>query len=186
MSTKYVLCGGAAHIPDTRNDLFFSEVLKNTAVNVKILLVLFAKEGDKLVENSKEDISQFMRIKGNKRFEFKVADKDKFLEQIPWADVIFVHGGSPDVQLSIFLTYGKEKLQKLFDGKTIAGDSAGVYFIAEYVYSVFKKRVFRGIGLLPIKLICHYSEGDEENLKELPSDLEQVTLKEYEYRVISA
>lgn len=183
MQTKYILSGGAAHIVDPRNDQFFSEILKDTAEEVNILLVLFSKEGEKIVSNSEEDIVQFNRAKSNKKLNFKIAEKNSFLEQISWADVVFLHGGAPQIQLPIFLTFDKTQLEQAFNGKIIAGDSAGTYFLAKYVYSIFKEQVYDGLGILPIKLICHYSAGSEKDLENLEEDLELVCLKEYEHRI---
>lgn len=56
--TKFVLHGGMAHVPDSRNDLFFQEILKDTPENLKILLVVFSKEPDKVFKNVDEDKAQ--------------------------------------------------------------------------------------------------------------------------------
>lgn len=186
MTTKYVLCGGAAHIPDPRNDSFYREILKDTPSEVNILVVLFAKEGEKVTTNYDEGRAQFNRVKGDKILSFKIADKSSFLEQASWADVIFSHGGSPQIQLPIYKTFSKADLQDIFKGKVVAGDSAGVYFLADYVYSNFQNQLYRGLGLLPIKLICHYTEGVEKHIDTLPADLEEVFLSEYQYRVFTA
>lgn len=185
MTTKYVLCGGAAHIPDPRNDNFYREILKDTPSEVNILVVLFAKEGEKIITNYEEDQAQFNRVRGHKVINFKIADKDGFLEQISWADVIFSHGGSPQIQLPIYKTFSKVDLQDAFKGKAVAGDSAGIYFLAEYVYSNFQNQLYRGLGLLPIKLICHYTEGVEKHIDAVPADLEEVLLTEYQYKIIT-
>lgn len=181
MKTKYILHGGAAHIPSEKNDNFFKEILNESPSIPKILICLFGKDKARIPPNKAEDVHQFERNNNGKKLAIKVADEDKFLEQIKWADIIYLHGGSPTEKLEIFKKY--DGLEELFKGKTIAGESAGAYVLATYIYSNFKKRVFQGLGILPLKLICHYNSGDEIHLKNAPEDLETLLLEEYQYKV---
>ena len=99
--------------------------------------------------------------------------------------LVFSHGGSPQIQLPIYKTFSKVELQDAFKGRVVAGDSAGIYFLADYVYSNFQNQLYRGLGLLPIKLICHYTEGVEKHIDAVPADLEEVLLKSISYKIIT-
>jgi len=94
MKTKFSLHGGFASHVNLKNDAFFKEILKDTQDNLKILLVYFAKEVDRIPVNRIEDIAQFEKNKGNKKISFEVADKKSFLKQLKSADIVYLHGGT--------------------------------------------------------------------------------------------
>ena len=68
-------------------------------------------------------------------------------------------------------------------GKIVAGESAGTYLLSAYFYSKTMDDTGQGIGLLPIKSICHFDGTNEERLNECPSNLEKVLLKDFEHKV---
>lgn len=82
MKTKYILHGGSAQHVNAENDLFFTEILKDTSNPTKILLVHFASEAEMEAINSAKDIAQFERARGNKSISFEVAEEFTFVEQI--------------------------------------------------------------------------------------------------------
>ncbi len=55
---------------------------------------------------------------------------------------------------------------KMFEGKVIVGISAGAAIIAEY-YLDEGSEIEKGLGLLPIKIMVHYSDDRAEELKRL-------------------
>lgn len=181
MKTKYIIHGGFAGHINSDNDKFFQEILKDTGERVNILLVYFAKELDRIPVNQAEDEVQFGRSKESKILTFEVARDEKFLEQVKWADVIYLHGGTT---LKLLETLKKfSGLEKLFVGKTVAGESAGAYVLSAYFYSKSAGGLFQGLGLLPIKLICHYVGENSEKLKDAPDNLETLLLPDYKFRV---
>ncbi len=154
MKTKYILHGGMAHHTNLENDAFFQEILKDTPTNPKILLVYFAKELDRIPINKAEDIAQFQKNKGNKHLSFKVAEEQSFPKQVQRSDIVYLHGGAT---LKLLETLKKfPNLKELFQGKTIAGESAGAYALSLYCYSQSANGVIQGLGIIPIKIICHY------------------------------
>lgn len=58
-------------------------------------------------------------------------------------------------------------LKKLWQGKIIAGTSAGVHVLSKYYYSARRNFIGQGFGILPIKVICHYSDDKKDGLKQL-------------------
>jgi len=73
-------------------------------------------------------------------------------------------------------------LGDLFKGKIIAGDSAGANVLSSAFYSM-RIGVSEGLGLIPIKIICHYIEENKSKLNQIKPDLETIFLREYEFGV---
>ena len=181
---KFVLHGGFTPKSKQGNDSFFKEILKNAPNYSKILLVYFAKESDRIVSNRQEDIAQFEKNKGDKNISFEVAGENIFLEQITHSDIIYLHGGSTVKLLNALKKYNN--LKELFKNKIIAADSAGVNSISAYSYSQSADTIFKGIGLIPFKTICHYTEKYKDKVDELDKHgkkLEFLLLPEYQYKV---
>ncbi len=183
--TKYILHGGAAQHPNAENDKFFREILKNAPDNPKILLVHFASSPEKDHINKERDTAQFTRVKGAGEMTLLEANKETFMEQIKKADIVYFGGGTT-VKLVEEMKQFKG-LKKAFEGKVVAGESAGMNFLAEYCYSKSGGGVMKCLGILPIKTIPHYTDEFKEAKKELeqiPADFETIALPEYTYIVI--
>lgn len=184
MGTKYILHGGYAGHINRDNDLFFKEILKDAPEHSNILLVLFAKEKDKIEANKNEDIAQFIRNGESKQLSFDVADEINFIEQIKKADVIYLHGGKTSKLINVLKKF--PTLKDLFKGKIVAGESAGAYALSAFAYSIVENTILEGLGCVTVKTLCHYSPQQEDKLHELdklPAHLETLLLADYKYKV---
>lgn len=182
MKTKFILHGGMASHLNSENDAFFKEILKNAPDSPKILLVYFAKEEDRIPINKAEDIAQFSKNKGGKNPSYEIADKESFTKQLEKVDVVYLHGGATSKLLNTLKKF--INLKELFEGKTIAGESAGAYALSSCFYSKKERGVFEGLGFVSVKTICHYIENDDDKLIEgCPDGLERLLLADYEYNV---
>lgn len=180
MRTKFILHGGFTWGAKQENDAFLKEILRTTPNKVKVLLVYFAKELDRIAKNQEEDIKQFTKNKGDKTLSFEVATEKSFPEQVGGSDVIYLHGGHSGMLLDALKKY--PNLKQLFDGKIIAGDSAGANVVCSAFYSM-KIGVEEGLGLLPIKIIPHYLEENSDKLKDVKPELATLFLPEYQFEI---
>lgn len=184
MRTKFVLHGGFAPSQIPEDNVFYAEVLKGTGDNPRILLVYFAKEEDRIPKNRVEDIAQFEKNRGGKKLVFEVANEKGFAEQVRRSDIVYFHGGRTAKILPVLARF--PNLKEMFEGKIIAGDSAGANVLSAYFYGHHDKKAFEGLGLVPIKLFCHYSKDEGDKIQELNkfrSDMETVALSEYQTKV---
>lgn len=182
MKTKFILHGGYSKGAKQENDAFFSEILKSAPKEARILLVYFAESDDRVVERYVEDLEQFNKNRGDKTLSFDRASEQLFVEQANTADIIYLHGGHTGKLLEALKRISD--LRDLFNGKIIAGDSAG----ANVLCSVFYSKTIgtsEGLGFIPIKIICHYLEEDKNKLAHVRIDLETVFLPEYETKTFS-
>lgn len=186
MSTKYILHGGNAQDKNAENARFFSEILNDYPKTANILLVQFAALPEKQEIYKQRHISQFRDICNGRELNFKVAQVDEFVDQAQWADVLYFcgsSGGGATVRL-IETMRQFDNLKDLFEGKTIAGESAGANCLTKICYSK-SAGIVHGLELVDAKSIMHYELGDETMLENIETDLQNIYLKSYQYIVIS-
>lgn len=187
MSTKVILHGGNASIPNEQNDRFFQEILKDTPDYPNILLVYFAVDETRYSLKEGEDITSFERNNlKHKALNFRVADRKNFTSQIEMADVIYLHGGKTFTLFQALLDCPNFK--ELIKGKVVAGESAGAYVLSSYFYSKSvqaetRTGLFEGMGLVPVKVICHYEGVNAEKLDEVGHNLQKLLLPDFEFEV---
>ncbi|MCR4279696.1 MAG: Type 1 glutamine amidotransferase-like domain-containing protein [Candidatus Zambryskibacteria bacterium] len=180
MSTRFILQGGFPKDGKQENDAFFREILSTAPQEAKILLVLFSKEADRVEKNTKEDIEQFVKNGGGRRLTFEVATEDKFIEEIRNSDVVYLHGGNTGKLLETLRKF--PEFSKSIEGKIIGADSAGVNILCAAFFSL-SLGVGEGLGVLPIKVLCHYKEENKDKLNMISPELETVSLPELTFKV---
>ncbi len=184
MKAKFILHGGFAKgKTDEDNSEFYTEILKGAPENAKVLLVCFAKDDDRVPDAITEVMSEFNKNKWQKEIAFEIASKKSFLKQIKLTDVIYFFGGRTFKLLEALKDF--PDFRNLFDGKTVAGESAGANVWAKYFYSPNADSVGEGLGFLSLKIIPHYTEQYKGKLDSVGKDLEELDLLEYQYRVFN-
>ena len=180
MKTKYILSGGYAGKPNEENDKFFQEILNTEKMKLNILLVYFAKPLSEYKRMTKEDEYQFTKNKDGKELCFEIAEEEKFEKQAREADIIYLHGGQTLKLLEVLKNYSN--LKELFDGKIIAGESAGAYVLSSCFYSKSEGGIFQGLGYVSAKTICHYIGKNSEKLNDCGKKLDLLLLPDYKYK----
>jgi peptidase E len=182
MKTKFILHGGFTKgKTEENNGGFYTEILKDAPEKAKILLVCFAKDDERIPIATERVKTEFNKSKWQKEITFEVASEQSFVEQIKSADVIYFHGGTTLKLLEALKKF--QSLKDLLSGKIIAGESAGANVFGEFFYSPSADKVDKGLGLLPLKIIPHYSENYKGKLDSVGAELELLSLPEYEYKI---
>ncbi|MFA5127493.1 MAG: Type 1 glutamine amidotransferase-like domain-containing protein [Patescibacteria group bacterium] len=165
--TKYILHGGETSRPTSDNKQFFIGITSDLNNKATILCVYFARTKEKWPAMLEQDKINFSSASRQKNLNVTMADDElnNFAEQIKQADVIYLRGGDTDT-LKIILNKMKN-LDELWRGKIVAASSAGVYVLSKYYYSNSKDNIGDGLGILPIKSICHYKEEKSDKLERL-------------------
>jgi len=142
--------------------------------NVKILLNYFARPESELESILAEDKHKFIKNSENGNLEFEVAVPEKLSEQLERTNVMYMRGGQTDLLINkLSLT---DNLEKLFANKTIAGSSAGAYALSKYYSGNDTKKVSDGLGILNLKIYCHYEKYDKDVISQLQSYKENLPL----------
>jgi peptidase E len=188
--TKYILHGGYTRVDNELNRSFFREILRDVPKGGKILIVLFAVDNpatnrDELFNSL---VQKFTEQTRNKNILFTQATEVDFEHQLLEASAVYIHGGNTPTLLTVLKSY--ENLKDKFEDKTIVGSSAGAYALATYGTAHTEEHMRKGLGILPIRLVCHFespelppTEASLEELQAVDLELELVTLRDCEWRV---
>ena len=187
--TKYLLHGGYTRRDNELNRTFFEEFVRDIPDGGTILMVFFASTKDPT--DSIQDIETGMtKAAQAKQLYFVLATEQDFLAQLTHVDAVYFHGGNTNKLLDTLRAYGD--LKPLFEGKTVAGSSAGAYVLAKYGAAHSEEHMREELGILPLRVVCHYESPDHPphttSLKELEgtaTDLELVLLHDCEWKVFT-
>ena len=181
MKTKIVVGGGYDTRTDECSEDFFKELLKGLNGEIAVLIVVFAQPEEKHTEKFEKVVKQFQRNGPGKNLKFKLAIHQTFEADLASSDVVYFYSGDT---LKLVEEVGSHRdFLNLIKGKVIAGESAGTYLLSTKFYSKTIGGVCDGLGVLPIKTICHFDDRNEEKLDEISPGLEKVLLRNYDYRV---
>ncbi len=172
---KFVLHGGDAKPKNKDNIGFFSEMTDGLRGRIKILFNCFACDDEVIADKYKRNCEKFKLYSVNKNLKFALADPKKFVRQIKWADVVFIHGGSTEKLVNKLLPFISQ-FENLLEGKVVGGSSAGVYCLSKYYYGNVSQKIGKGSGILNIKSYCHYDPKDRLVVEKLASYKEKLPL----------
>lgn len=168
MSSKFLLHGGATDLPTQENILFLKELVAKHNTEKKILFVYLAREEEKWSELEAKDVAKFSSFLNKKleKSDYTIASgiKHTLSEQIKAADVVFIRGGLTLTLLEYFKQFSVEELKQLFANKTVGASSAGAYIFSKYYYSNSTNTIEEGLGLIPVKIVCHFEESLEDKI----------------------
>lgn len=190
--TTYILHGGMMRSHNELNDSFYMRIAALIPDGGKVLLVYFASEENQVPELFKSIQQIIEDLVPEKHLSYARATEERFLEEVQAADAIIFRGGSTDRLIAALRGY--PDLAKAFEGKVVAGSSAGAYALAHFNYDKSGKKMREGLGMVNVKCVCHYQSPD---LKNNPGDdalgimdaehqeLELVILKDSEWKEFS-
>lgn len=188
--TKFILHGGFTRRENELNRTFFEEVVRDIPEGATLLMVFFAARYDDPTETFNELKQKLEAAAGSKKLNITLATKENFIQELTDAKAVYFHGGSTNKLLDVLRSYGS--IKPLIEGKTVAGSSAGAYAIAAYGASHSEDAMLEGLGLAPLRVVCHYESaelppaaGAVEVLKNTATDLELVLLHDFEWKVFN-
>ncbi len=187
METKFILHGGESSRRTDANNQFYKEIIDSVSSdNIKILCVYFARPEHRWQESFYEDRYAFESVDTLKHIEIQLASAEDFREQLIASHVIFINGGFKGFLKEALL--GVNDLKELLHGKVVVGISAGANILSKYYYSQGGQEIREGIGLIPVKVFCHYSAENTEELELLDKHKEKLpiyTIEEEKYVIIN-
>ncbi len=189
--TKFILVGGYPTKPEDGGQAFVTELVEGFDQPVRILICLFARPEATWQEIFEKDKFFFASMLRQKVI-LELADPEHFLEQVQRNDVIYFRGGRTKKLLEAVRKH--EGWERELAGKTVAGTSAGVNFLAQYYYSLDDLEVCPGLGILPITALVHYQSDynapnidwdmAQQELEATAPDVPVLMLREGEFKVL--
>lgn len=183
--TKYILHGGNSRDINPDNDSFFREMTLGSSGKTLVLLNYFSREDSEVEKLAEQDKKRFLQNSENKELEFEIAKPERFAEQLKRAYVLYMRGGTTEWLVKKMSQ--TPNLEQLFEGKVIAGSSAGVYVLSKYYWENDNNKVGEGLGIFNFKAYCHYTPNDREIVERLLSYKEKLplfTLPNYKWTVL--
>jgi peptidase E len=184
--TTFILHGGASSKKSESNNNFFLKVVNSVDKdNVCILCVYFARPEYRWRESFEEDKGIFTSLKTDKRLDLHLASLNNLADQIKKADIIFINGGRKGCLKETL--EGLPNIKELIQHKVIVGISAGANMLSTYYYSNVAEDIRVGVGILPVKMFCHYTEksiSDLDKLKHYKEDLPIYNIPEEQFVII--
>ncbi len=156
---KFILHGGVTSVANNANKEFFREIVKGLADGAVVLLIYFSRPAEEWSKLFQQDKDIMTAVADGKVLQFVVATKHDFADQLRTAGAVYLRGGSTDNLLASLKKCQDFKI--LIQGKVVAGSSAGAYALATKYYSNSKAALLDGLGILPIKIVCHYAGSQE-------------------------
>lgn len=177
--TKYLLnSGGIQNSPD-KGEKFFREVLSGYGSSPRLLICAFAQPREDWEEKYAEDVCFFQKLfDGDIQPILDLAFPDMFEEQVHRSDAIYIHGGDDHL---VQYWFKKFDLPKLFDGKTVATNSASSHAMSCYFWTCDWRQNMEGLGILPIKFLAHFKSdyGKDDPRGPIDWDAAYSLLQEY-------
>lgn len=156
-----LLQGGKTSLPTARNQDFFQKVAKLPS---PILFVYFARYENEWEKKFAEDTARVQTLNTSIQCKLASSECNSFIEQLKHAPTVFIGGGSTAIL--------KTKLEKipslanLLSNKFIVGTSAGACVLSTF-YVNDQQEICTGLGIIPLKVFCHYNDTKEVILPEL-------------------
>lgn len=153
--TKYILNSGGLGDNPKKANLFYNEMLKDLGSKPKILFCFFARPREDWEKTFDKYKSNFLElIEKDLEPIIELAFPDKFIKQVNNNDVIIIFGGD-DILIQYWLK--QYDLPKLWEGKVVAGSSAGSNALVNSSWTCDWRKCIDGLNILPIKFIPHYN-----------------------------
>ncbi len=155
MKTRFIIVGGYPHKAADEGKAFCEEVVRGFHNPVKVLSCLFARPIENWNIAFAQDREFFTKHLFNIEIDIQLAKPKTFTEQVRWANLIYIRGGTSTHALIALLKQSGE-WQKELIGKTVAGSSAGAEAMATHYYNIDDLKLDSGLGLVPVKVIVHW------------------------------
>lgn len=152
--TKYILNSGGLRKNPERAKEFFTEIIKGSNNNPKILMCFFAEKRENWETKYQSYTESFQQLIDPKvKPTFILAFPEKFIEQSKTSDAIYIHGGD-DHLVQYWLK--QFNLKELFRNKVVATNSASSNALSKEFWTCDWRQCLDGLGALPIKFIPHF------------------------------
>ena len=187
---KYVLNSGGFRDKPIQGRDFVTEIISGHGNKPKILISIFAETRETWQTRYQKTTDRFTEfLPPEIEPVYEMASDDDFENQVMRNDIVFFYGGDVEVLAG---RLQKFDILNIFEGKTIAGTSAGSAVWGQAYWEPYTPAIRSALGIIPMKFIPHFGAGDkidwDQVLQELQShgdqSLEIHAMPEGDYVVI--
>lgn len=157
MSIKFILNSGGMRNTPEGSKKFFADAAKGLGDNPKVLICFFAQPREDWEKKFTEDQENLPGLFPEGVVPaFDMAYPETFVQQIKDSDIIFIRGGDDNL---LQYWFKKFNLPQIFEGKVVAGTSAGTSMFTKHFWTCDWRKNMDGFGILPIKFIPHFKSS---------------------------
>jgi peptidase E len=155
---QLILIGGLPWKADPGRNALALAIRSHSKSELNVAFCNFARNHNNPEELDEALRGMFSQFSGRRRLKFQTMTSRDFRASSKWADVIYMPGGDPILLLSEFEKH--PDISELWDGKIIAGASAGADVLcARYCY-LQDKSFGTGLGWLNVTCVPHWRRYD--------------------------
>ncbi len=152
--------GGRPWVSDDQGEYFTRVLFRYFSKKLNLAFCIFAQAETDWQETEQRNIEMFNLYKGKRDISFQTMTPENFAEVSKWADVIYMPGGDPDILKQKLAACGD--IARLWDGKVIAGSSAGADVLCKYYLFLQNKTLSEGLGWVNASCIPHWRDKFED------------------------
>lgn len=160
---RLILMGGRPWLAKDGGKRFVDTLLRYYPKKAKVAFCIFAQSEADWPETQSVNKKMFEAFKEGRSFRFQVMSAENFAEVSAWADIIYLPGGSTARLLAALEMFD---LYELWDGKLIAGASAGTNLFCAGFVSLQDKTFGHGLGWVQATCIPHWRAASFEGFTE--------------------
>jgi len=156
---RLLLMGGRPWFAEDGGKKFVETLLQGHPQEAKMAFCLFAQPEERWEEVRKLHAGMIDSHKGSREVVYQTITKENFTEVSAWADIIFLPGGRT-VPVQEIMNCGD--IGTLWDGKLIAGSSAGADLFCEGYIAMSTMQYGRGLGWIKATFIPHWRSAQDD------------------------
>ena len=174
---RLILMGGRPWLAEDGGRRFSDTILRYFPKEVKLAFCIFAQPESDWDETKKWNTSMFNKFNSERDITYQTMTPENFESVSAWADVIYLPGGSSFALIEKMKSVGD--ISRLWDGKVIAGSSAGADLFCTGFIALSDRKFGMGLGWVRAVCIPHWRAKNFEGYTEQDWDwAEQESLRQ--------
>lgn len=150
---RLILMGGRPWFAEDGGKRFVETLFRYYPKEVKLAFCIFAQPESEWDETRGLNTEMFKRFAGERKITYQTMTQENFAAVSRWAGIIYLPGGSTSVLMERAKSFD---VTKLWEGKLVAGSSAGMSFMCEGYVGLGSKKYGRGLGWVRATAIPHW------------------------------
>ncbi len=150
---RLILMGGRPWLARDGGQEFVETLLRDNAPEVRLGMCIFAQPESDWEETRTINATTIAKFARNTPVTIKVMTSDNFREVSEWANVIYIPGGTTATLKERLASFD---IAVFWNGKTIAGSSAGAHLLCKKSVYLQDRTVVKGLGWVDVNVIVHW------------------------------
>lgn len=136
---------------------FVETLLRDHKPEIKLALCIFAQPESDWSETERINTEMIMRFANDAKVDVRVMTPDNLEQLSHWADVVYLPGGHTETLKKRLHPFD---IARLWNGKTIAGSSAGAHLLCVKSVYLQDRTIVEGMGWVRASVVVHWRAND--------------------------